>query len=231
MFVSTSLLRKTKRYLSPSQREAVDLYVCTKLFEREKPSILGVFLDEYLHPKTENPKSKTSVLLDDFTIIDRGGLFFSLFLQELGYLGEKVFGRRRDDLINTEVNDLIGFLKPIASRRIGDESDLNFKRVYCRLGIVIIGKPSVLLVSLHPYVTYIRYQLVNQNIETIYILSRAENHEKIDKICEEFSRDYEYVRRLRFTRYLEYSDRRERTQQYLAVLRRRGVGVFQPSAA
>ena len=118
LFVSGTLLRKPKRYLSPSQKEGIDLFVCTKLLEQEKPSILEVFLDEYLHPKTDDAKSKVALYVDDFALLDRGGLFFPVFLQELEYLGDKVFGRRRDDVIVTEVNGLISFLKPIAMRKV-----------------------------------------------------------------------------------------------------------------
>src|SRR5438552_333653 len=45
LFVSGMLLRRPKRYLSPSQRDAIDLFVCSKLLEREKPAVVEAFLD------------------------------------------------------------------------------------------------------------------------------------------------------------------------------------------
>lgn len=105
--VATGLLFKTKRYISPSQGEAVDLYFTTRLFEEEKPSVVNVFLDNYLHPKMANPKAKVARYYDDYARIDHGGYFYSVFLQELDYLGDKVFGGRKDDQIIKEVNALI----------------------------------------------------------------------------------------------------------------------------
>jgi len=230
LFISNALLRKTKRYLSPSQREALDLFVCAKLIAEERASAVGVFLDEYLHPRTEDRRSKVSLYVDDFSIIDRGRLFFPVLMQELTYLGEKIFGRRRDDLVHTEVNGLIDFLKPISTRRIGDENDLEFDGTYCRFGIVLVGRPSKLLNSIEPYVNYIRCQLVAKQAETIYIVARAENRKRIEEICVRFSDRYDCARGLCFTGELQYDDRRERVDQYLVVLRRKGVGLIQPSA-
>lgn len=229
LFVSSMLLRKPKRYLAPSQREAIDLYVCTKLLESEKPAVVGVFLDEYLHPKTEEAKSKVAVYVDDLAIIDTGGLFFPVLIQELGYLGEKVFGKRRDDRIIVEVNGLLEFLKPIARRKVGDENELNFDGEYCRFGIVIVGKPKTLLTSVEPYVGYIRKVLVRNGAETIYILARAENEFRVQEICRKFEAEYDCSRRVNFRRLLQYRDRKELALQHLVVLRKRGVSIIHPS--
>ncbi len=229
LYVSTGLLHKAKRYITPTQREAMDLFVCTKVLEAERHDVVGVFLDDYLHPKTEEPASKVAVYVDDFSVIDTGNLFFSVFLQELEYLGEKVFGRRRDHVIGVEVDGLIDFLKPIATRAVGDTSDLNFDGAYCRFGMVIVGKPRKLLYSIEPYVSYIRNVLVMRDVETIYILSRAENRDRVDEICRPFSDRYTCVRRHEFKRVLKYSDKTEMAKQYLAVLRKQGVSIIQPS--
>ena len=172
LFVSKALLKHSKRYLSPSQKEALDLFVCSRILKEEKPSIVGIFLDEYLHPKTENKKSKIAKYVDDFSVIDNGKFFFPILIQELEFLGNKVFGKRREDLIIKEVNGLIEFLKPIAIRQIGQEMDLNFEGEYCRFGLVIIGKPLKLQQSIEPYVGYIKKVLVERDIETIYLLSK-----------------------------------------------------------
>ena len=229
LYVSGTLLTKPKRYISPSQREAIDLFVCTKMLEAEKPAVVTFFLDEYLHPKTDDPKAKVALYLDDFEQIDRGSLFFPVLVQELQYLGDKVFGRRRDDLVHTEVNGLIEFLKPIANRRIGDEVDLNFNGGYCKFALVIVGKPAKLLVSIDPYVSYIRNALAAEKTETIYVLARAENQRSVDDICSKFHQTYECVRTHRFRRVLKYLDREETAQQYLAVLRRRESKIIQAS--
>lgn len=184
MFVSASMLAKGKRYLSPSQRQSLDLYMTTELLEKEKPTVLGFFLDEYLHPETKDKDSKITKYFDSFAVIDKGGLFKSVVLQELNYLGDKVFGQRQDDKIISEVNALIEFLEPIATRQIGGGSDLNFQRLYCRFAIVIVGKPAKVIAAGHlPYVDYVRKQLIPRRIETLYLVSIRDNRAVVDEVC------------------------------------------------
>lgn len=227
--MSGALLFKAKRYLSQSQRESIDLFVTAKLVEVEKPSAKGIFLDQYLHPRTKDPKSKVASYLDDYAIIDHSALFFPLFVQELHFLGEKVFGRRREDLVRKEVNGLISFLKPIARRKIGDEGDLTYPGHYCRFGLVIIGKPIKLLSSIEPYVSYIRRELVRKDADTIYLLARAENKSHVDVIADRFQATYDVARQRKFVGTLRYNNRTERAKQYLVVLRRKGVELIQAS--
>ena len=229
LYVSRCLLQKTKRYLSAPQRDALDVFVSSKLIREEKPHVVEFFLDEYLHPKTDDAKSKTATLVDDFAIIDTGGLFFPLLLQELEYMGGKVFGRRRDDLIAKELYDLVTFLRPVVQRTVGDESDLDFDGSYCRFAIVIIGKPSKLLVSIDPYVKFIRTKLIPKGIDTIYLLARSENKEKIDRICFEFGSDYACERTFNMRRPLRFTHHIESVSQYFVILRRRGADIVKPS--
>jgi hypothetical protein len=228
-FVSETLLRKAKRYVSQSQREALDLFVCTKLLEAEKSNVVTTFIDEYLHPGTQETKSKVALYVDDFEIVNMAGLFFPLFVQELEYLGEKVFGKRRQDLIVSEVDGMITFLRPVATRTIGDESDLDFDGKYCRFAIVIVGKPFKVLTSIDPYVRYIANSVIPNGAETIYILARIENKERVEQLCQRFDKQYSCARRIEFKGFLRYSNRSETVPQYLVVLRKQGVSVIQPS--
>lgn len=229
LYVSRCLLRKTKRYLSTPQRDALDVFVSSKLFREEKSEVVEFFLDEYLHPRTDDAKSKTATLVDDFAIIDNGELFFPLLLQELEYLGEKVFGRRRDEMIAKELYDLVAFLRPVSQRTIGDENDLDFDGSYCRFAIMIIGKRRKLLVSIDPYVGFIRTKLVPKGVETIYLLARSENKQKVDRICLEFASEYTCSKALEIRLPLRYRDHIESILQYLVVLRRRGAALVKPS--
>ena len=49
--VATCLLPKVKRYISPSQRKALDLFVTSKIIEQEKFHVIEHFLEHYLHPE------------------------------------------------------------------------------------------------------------------------------------------------------------------------------------
>lgn len=229
MFISTGLLFKVKRYVSPSQRQAVDLYVTTKLLEREKPGVVSYFLDEYLHKHLDDPDTKTAKYYDQLAKIDGGGLFYPVLLQELDFLGNKVFGKRQDDKIITEVNSLVDFLEPIATRHVGQETDLNFERNYCRFAIVIVGKPKNMNPTGDIYIEFIRMHILPKKVETLYLLGLWENKPILDIICDSFNDVYDKCSVRNSKVALKYNDGIVERKQYLAVLRLKGINVFQPS--
>jgi hypothetical protein len=223
LYITKCLLKKTKRYLSSPQKEAIDLFTSSKLIKEEKPSVIEYFLDEYLHPATIDPNSKQSKLIDNFASIDKAGFFFPLFIQELEYIGDKIFGNKRDQMIVNEVYRLVDFLMPLSQRRIGDESDLDFNGNYCKLAIVIVGKPAKLLNSIDPYVHFINKQVIPSKVDTIYIVGRKENKSKLDNLCSKFNEKYECVRSLTTETSFRFDDRTELALQYLMILRRKGA--------
>jgi len=192
VFISKALLTKTKRYLSPSQRESVDLFVGRKLFEKEKPQIADRFFEDYFAPKALT-KDKIMELLEKYEIIDKVGLFFPVLVQELTFLGEKVFYKPRSEKIITEVTSFINFLQKYTEREIGEETiPKNFEGAYCRCGIVIIAKQLKReMGDLKPFVNYIQ-NLVENKLENIYLIGSAskENRNFIDQISEEIQRKF-----------------------------------------
>ena len=232
LFVSSCLVLKAKRYVSPSFREALDLFMCSKLLKRARPELVGFFVDEYLHPKTDSKTSKVSEHVDDFAIIDDAGLFCPIVVQELEYLGNKVFGNRNDALSMADVNGLVALMKSFGLREVGvDEGQTDFNGSYCRFGIVIVGKPLKLRKqSLRPYVNYIRNQLVPSGVETIYLLSRSQNEAYVNGIQKSLEPEFERVRTVTFKGVLRHrKSRMKKPTLYLAIVRKLGVRIVQPS--
>ncbi len=231
LFVSTSLLYRAKRYISQSQREALDLFVTTRIIEKEKPSIVSHFLDEYLHPQLQDSKSKKANYYDKFSHIDTSGLFYPVLLEELEFLGGKVFGDRKDDKIITEVDGLVEFLSEVSNRKVGDdETDLDYKHDYCRFAIMIIGKKFKLTESIKPYVRFIREKLHADGMETVYILGRVENKEYVAQICEEIADIYWQHKSKDTKTILRFDDGSiQKANQHVTALRMVGAPVFQSS--
>ena len=190
-FVATSLLYRAKRYISPSQGQAIDLFVTTQLFREEKPEVVSYFVEEYLH-RTLDDHTKIAGYFERFDTVEKAGLFFPVFLQELDYLGEKVFGNRRLDKVVVEVDEMLKFLEAISSRRVGDDTtDLNFVRQYCKFAIIIVGKSFKVAQSIAPYVNFVRK--LEKSTETVYLIGRAENESSIKKVATELGDIYSMV--------------------------------------
>jgi len=222
LFISQSLLLKAKRYISQSQKEAADLFTGMKLFESEKGEVVDVFISDWLFPKIGDSESKVAGYFRRYELIDRSGLFFPVYLQELNFLGEKVFGKRRDDLIIREVDDLIDFLENYAKRVIGQDIELRFEKPHCRFAIMIVGKGFKVKVqgSIDPYVNFIKGKLVSAEIETLYIMGPAENERFIRQICQHCDQSFRVIFTRNPTVTLQYPDGKSgQCNSHLTVLR------------
>jgi len=233
LFVSKSLLFKAKRYISAPQGEATDLFVSLKLLEREKPAAVAHFVDDYLQPAIDKKHSATARIFDDLTVVDSGQLFYAIYLQELNFLGNKVFGGRKDAVIVKEVDDLIEFLKNFVDREVGTEgTDLDFFGAYCRFAVVIVGKaPKLLRESIKPYVNFIAGTLMPAGVETVYLVAPAKNAPYVRQVAEAVSPNFEPYLEAKLKRKLRFKDRQVEVDTHLLILRVRGAKTYIEKAA
>jgi hypothetical protein len=224
MFVSQILLRRPSRYLSPTQRQAVELFVGFKFLERQPEEIFDTFIDKWLYPGIEKGNEKTSEYFERFKTIDKSQFFLPIFLQELVYMGEKVFNRKRDDTIVKEVEGALHFLELHAARKIGEKIDSPyFNGDACRFAIMIIGIPSNINEERYDiYLKHIREQLLPCNIETIYLIGSIKNTAFMREIAERVSNEFYSPFSKNYNVLIHGSDGQERyIDNFLLVLRRK----------
>ncbi len=225
VFVSSAFLRKSKKYMSKSQKESIDLYVGKKLFEMEKPQIADQFFEDFFSMETISNETIMS-LIEKYEIIDKVGLFFPILVQELTFFGEKIFYKLKTSDIIEEISAFIDFLKNYAEREIGERRvKKNFTGNYCRCGIVIIGEKFKIGLC-EPYVSYIK-NVINDKIENIYLIGPAtkENINFIKNIIEEVQSKldvYKYVDK-KFKSKIKIKKERKEVNTYLVVLRSKEV--------
>lgn len=187
-FISTTVLPRCKKYLSRTQKEAIDLHVARRLLEAEKPAVIDRFVEEFFSERAIS-NARLMELLEKYNIIDTAGLFFPVLAQELRFLGQKVFYGPKKQGVIQEVKRFIEFLVVYAQRETGDEDiSQTFDGTYCRCGIVIVGKPAkVRAGDWKPYVGYMRILVETRKLESIYILGPVSREHRlfVDEISKE----------------------------------------------
>lgn len=192
LFVSTCLLFKVKHHLSPTQKESVDLYVTANLIKTEKNYILDRFLEDYLQPSLEGKADKKKYYLS-FETIDEHGIFYPVFINELNYLGKRVFGSIGKDSLINEFDEIISFLLVAANRRVGDDqTNLEYTGEKSKILIFIIGKPEKISDE-GKYTQYIKSVTTNHLINSIYSIGDKKNSAIIDRICNCISENYDCI--------------------------------------
>ncbi len=172
-FISYAFLRKAKSYIAKYQRESLDLYACYDLLKHEKSEILDQFVQDFMKEKMDN--NKIASLFETYHDIDKAGIFYPILVQELTFLGEKVFAQKRDaNKIYNEVKQLISYLNNYANRKLREDSINDFNGQYCKFAIRIIGKQYK--VNNLGEQTYIKnIEKINHGNETIYLIGNAAN--------------------------------------------------------
>lgn len=230
VFISKSILTKAKKYLSSSQKESIDLFLGKKLCQREKPRVEEKFFDYYFAPKTD-ASERIKELLGKYEIIDKVGMFYAVLVQELNFLGEKVFSQARSNKIVEEVTHLINFLERYANREIGDDTvKMQFEGKYCRCGIAIIAKAfKTEIGDTGPYLKYIK-TLIDRKIENIYLLGPAKelNQRFIEKIALGAQESYGYLEYFskRYKAKIKREDERVEIANFLVLIRSPEVVKF-----
>lgn len=224
LYISDILLKKSNRYLSPTQKTSVQLYVGFKMLSTQEEEVYDVFIDRWLYPGIEKSNAKIGDYFERFKFIDEKKYFIPIFLQEIVYMGEKVFSKRRDNSIVKEFDDALKFLEIYANRRIGELIvDKSFSGQVCRFAIMIVGiSTNVDKERFDIYLNHIQKTLIVCGVETIYLIGPSKYKYFIDKIAKRvktefnnpFSRDYDVT-------LLDKNDNAVPVKNYVSVLRKK----------
>ena len=220
-FLSQIMLRKAKRYISPTQKYSIDLFVAKRLFEEEKPDVLEYFVENFLVPKSNDSK-KVADYFDKYSVIDKAGLFFPVLIQELTFLGSKVFGQRKDNLIIHEVKGLIDFLKNYSEREQGAKIPSSFNGRYCHFGVMIIARSvNVDIGDIAPFVKYLP-KITNLGIENIYMI--APDNERavklVDNVCQWAEKEVGFQRyqSIRYSPHIRANGKRVKVNSFMVLI-------------
>jgi uncharacterized protein YdhG (YjbR/CyaY superfamily) len=185
MYVAEKFVPRAKLHMTPRQRQSMDLFVTGRLLDRADEEMASQFFSAFMGPATVTD-DKLAALVEDYHLMDRAGLFFPVFVQELVFMGEKVAlgGARR--AVGGEVRGLLDFLRSRANRVIGDDTvPMSYEGTFCKCGLVIVAKADKLReLGIDPYVQAIA-AYASDGYENVYVMGGADTQSAIDEIVDE----------------------------------------------
>lgn len=179
-FIATAFLKKAKSYVAPYQRDAIDLYACYDLFKNQKRELLDQFTQDFLKDNLTN--TKIGDFFEKFMDIDKAGLFYPVFVQEMTFFGEKVFTRKRDATrIYEEIRNLVIFLYSYSQKKLGEDIISEFNGQHCKFSVRIIGKSyKIATLGEQGYKTSLNN--INKDVESIYLLGALKNKDFVNSV-------------------------------------------------
>jgi hypothetical protein len=185
LYISTRFLPRAKLYMSSRQKRSMDLYVTGKLLDQTDPQTATEFFARFLGPETNDDEALAG-LVGTYDLMDRAGLFFPVFIQELVFLGEKVALSGARKALQSEVRDLLKFLSERANRMQGDDTvPMYYEGAYCKCGFVVVAKADKLAnYGIEPYIHAIS-EYARQGFENVHVIGRADIGISLDAIVSE----------------------------------------------
>ncbi len=226
-FVSFSLLQKAKNYIAKYQKEAINLFATTQILQKDHPEAVSEFVDCYLSEAMDN--KKINDLYGKFDDVHKTGLFFPVFINEMNFLGEKVFGhKKRNEVIYEEVNSLTNFLYRYSQRKLNEETNSEFDGNHCKFAIRIVGK-SMKIENEGPKVYIDNIQKAVKIYETIYLIGDQNNKGFIDNIVEAvlLSSDYRKYNEKKYNSVIKDRNGDDyKCKSYIVTLRTKNTKVY-----
>ena len=191
-FISYAFLKKAKYYLAKYQRESMDLFACYDLLREEKSEVLDQFVQDFMKNKMEN--EKISDFFEKYSDIDDVGIFYPVLVQELTFLGEKVFAKKREtQKIHEEVRKIVNYLYRYANRKLREDNVNDYVGEYCKFGIRIIGRSSV--INRDGEKVYINHlKKIASSNETIYLIGNIDHKKFMKRVFKECKSDINYTK-------------------------------------
>ena len=229
-FLSKYLLLKAKKQISQKQQQSIDLFVAKELFKEEKtPAVMSEFVDSFLRPRTDDDKIRE--LFNKYTNFNKYGIFFPIFLQEMVFLGDKVFAELSSNKITEEVSMFVSFLDKYSQRKRGEETQENkFNGKFISLAIMIVGiYYKVESKNLSHYTEYVQ-TLINKDTESIYLIGDTKKKNfiiNVGKQIEQNNDEYIIFKNESYPAKIRYGhDDSGKVESFLLVLRKKNLDPF-----
>lgn len=147
-------------HIKSSCVSAIDLAILQKLANKLGNHGKYVFKKYFLNPEIESDPEIIE-MLQKLNRIDKSGIFTTIFLNELDYIGEGLYADSNTTDRTVELIKFVNFLCSIADREIGEEIELmSFSEVF-KVSIILLAKTQI--ANKRGLIPYLRR--LNKNLE------------------------------------------------------------------
>ena len=223
-FVSDTLVRRAKRFLSKRQARSIDLYAVDRLLTKTAPAAADLLHEEVMGPACDADRELARLIIEYQQIDRRTSMFFPVFVRELNYLAQKVVVQGGSRELIADVKLLHDFLLRYSERTIGEDMPPQVQGRYLKCAIMIVAKSIKRDIGdTRPYVRYLE-DLSRAGHETIYMVGSGAlgNRDFMQAISDEFAKKsgWREVERRRYQATLKRSDGADNREASLLIVLR-----------
>lgn len=157
------------------------------------------------------------------------GLFYPVFITEMTFLGEKIFGKGVErKKVFKEVDDLVSFLLSLSVRHTSEYSFLEHYGNYSKFAIRIVGKQNK--IENQGRGIYVRNIIpLLKTIDTLYLIGKKDNKVFIDNIVADLQQSnngFETYHRITTPAKLKSGEGEEfEVMNYICIIRKKNIEI------
>lgn len=191
-FYSEHLYARINPSLNEIQKKGIELYTAKSILQMGGGE--GVrYLDEMFYRPLIARHSQLQPLLDQLAAIDEKGLFYSVFIQEMVFLGEKTMFKRGARGVHEEVARFVKFLVDFANRPQGDDTvQVDFRGANIKMSFVLVAvRANREANHTQVYVDCVRG--LPRDTESFYFMGWGENVSFVRHVVEDVIAQIDYL--------------------------------------
>lgn len=177
-FTSESLLKRSKRHLSPLQKLSINLFATKLVLESQTAAAEEQFMCDYFIPAVEK-NAEIGSLIKQYVSIEDIGIFFPVLVEELVALGNKMFLDKPNQEVITEVKSLVDFWEKFSQRETGDiNTPQNFFGKYTRCAVRIVASKATREKGDTTGHKNLICQALRTGFENVYLIGRPDENNR-----------------------------------------------------
>jgi len=175
IYAEKFLYRKLELHLDNEQKASINLYTAKSLLKnRGEEALQFLHKNYYLPVARDNENIQT--YFEKLEKIDDKGLFYNIFVQEMVFLGNKVYFKKKPVGINLEIKKFVNFLENFAQRERGEMNiEKTFLGINIKVAFILVALREKRELGLMNSYVYYAEKLLSQGIESIYALGWGAN--------------------------------------------------------
>jgi ribosomal protein S1 len=175
-FTKTALLPTTREFVKPNSQKAIDLNL-TKIFIKDyNRRALRIFNKKY---KSEESDVRDS--FEKFEETEKRGLFTTLLIPELHYLGDNLSTITPNEKIEKEIEEFFDWFYDLATRGKDERTILNHKTEHLKVGVILVANlETYQAYGIEAYTKWAD-KYASEHYGAVYLLARGAYRAKILK--------------------------------------------------
>lgn len=175
-FIQTALVAKAKPFIRRTTVKAIDLLTTKIILRQYRREILRTF-----NSKFRDLEQDVKNIFHRLEETDQNGLFSTLLLPEIYHLGETLYDKTPDNIIESEIELFLNWFYNLATRELDEKSILKQESPNIKVGVILIAN----LNTYRQYGTqaYVRRaeKYATENFGAVYLLSKGTHRNSIAK--------------------------------------------------